>query len=243
MQHMQVLRGKLENYSKSRESANFVFTETDRNIMGSIAILASLAGMAGQAASTASSASDTTEPADFVKFTLNGKQVRGWLWCSPFKEGDEVEAVVEQHGDEYYVYALTRPADRLIALYPHCSRGRKAHWKNAAKWWFKGASWFALGFIVFGLIISLASDGTKGLDKVVLFLIPTSFIGSYLILGFAIVMLGYQWMSFVRLAEQIFTTLGWQDVRSIDLQARSKAKRTNPEPDTSGGYGYVYYRY
>jgi hypothetical protein len=30
-------------------------------------------------------------------------------------------------------------------------------------------------------------------------------------------------MQFVRLAETIFTTLGWDDVRNIDLKARSKA--------------------
>ena len=63
-------------------------------------------------------------------------------------------------------------------------------------------------------------------------------------------------MRFVRLAEQIFTAFGWNDVRNIDLIARAKAtpldlKVSNiPEFESSlstkvtdAEYGYSYYRY
>jgi hypothetical protein len=150
---MQVMHGKLMNYRCNRTYDYFLLNEreadTAEGVMGFTAVLAAMADMAGQAASTASN-SDTSEPADEVHFTLNGIDMMGHLWFSPFNDGDDVTAVVQEEAGRYIVYALLRPRDRLIALYPHCSRGRWAHWKGFLKSGFKGAMWFnvfSLGLI------------------------------------------------------------------------------------------------
>jgi hypothetical protein len=227
---MQVMHGKLTNYRCNHTHGYFLLNEreadTAEGVMGFTAVLAAMADMAdmaGQAASTASN-SDTSEPADEVHFTLNGIDMMGHLWFSPFNDGDDVTAVVQEEAGRYIVYALLRPRDRLIALYPHCSRGRWAHWKGFLKSGFKGAMWFNLSAVVFfGLINAFMSS--SWLD----WLTSTAIIwGGGAVAMTVFIMLftistAVKWMQFVRLAESIFTTLGWEDVRNIDLKARSKA--------------------
>ncbi|WP_318826172.1 putative type VI secretion system effector [Burkholderia thailandensis] len=76
----------------------------------------------------------TKEEADKVQFEINGKQVTGWLMWFPFQDGDEVEVVAEPlRNGTYRTFAVLRPSDRTISLYPHCSRGRWAFFGNAVK--------------------------------------------------------------------------------------------------------------
>ncbi|WWL68376.1 putative type VI secretion system effector [Burkholderia pseudomallei] len=64
------------------------------------------------------------EEADRVQFEIDGKKITGWLMWFPFQDGDEVEVVAEPLRDgTYRTFAVLRPSDRTISLYPHCSRG------------------------------------------------------------------------------------------------------------------------
>ena len=220
---IEVIHGKLENYSKARLSENFAINEAEGDALGGIAILASIAGMAGQAASTAATASDANEPADFVRFTLDGKTISGWLWFSPFNEGDEVTAVVKKDNEKYVAYAVLRPRDRLIALYPHCSRGQNAHWKAVFRGLFKwGLGFLLLMLFIFGFLDAFAAlswdDWLGRMQRTIMMSIY--FVAPFLLI--AAVLLGWKWMKFVRLSENIFSALNWTDVRNIDLVARSK---------------------
>ncbi|OQS28607.1 hypothetical protein B0T40_24800 [Chromobacterium haemolyticum] len=79
--------------------ANFFFTDRDRNIMGLTAIAGALAGAAGIAARTARDAANLREQADYVEMKINGQPAKGWVWFSPFKNGDEVELIGTFQGD------------------------------------------------------------------------------------------------------------------------------------------------
>ena len=125
------LAGTIENYKVTRAEASFMFTDTDRTQLGVVAIAAGIAGLSGPAISTAAYAASAEEDADYVEFDLDGKPVKGWVWRSPFKEGDAVEVAAEWRDDHYETAGIARPADRIIALYPHCSRGKAKHIKNA----------------------------------------------------------------------------------------------------------------
>ena len=143
------LSGTIRNYKRKRESANFVFSDSDKTAVGVVAIAAGLAGLSGQAISLASA--DLEEPADFLEFDLDGKSVKGWVWRSPFREGDAVEIVAEWQQDHYELYAVARPEDRIVALYPHCSRGAERHVKNVVKWWLIAGGIVSLLGLVFML--------------------------------------------------------------------------------------------
>ena len=129
------LSGRIANYRCTRGHASFFFTEGDQNTMGVVAVAAAAAGLGGPAMGVAVNASSMEEAAHYVEFELDGQPVKGWVWRSPFQEGDEVEVAAEWQGDHYEVFGIARPADRIVALYPHCSRGQARHVKNAVKWW------------------------------------------------------------------------------------------------------------
>lgn len=56
------------------------------------------------------------EEADYVEFVLEGQPIKGWVWRSPFQEGDEVEVAAEWQKDHYEVFGIARPVDHTIAL-------------------------------------------------------------------------------------------------------------------------------
>ena len=147
------LSGTISNYKCTRAEASFVFTDSDRSKLGVIAIAAGLAGLNGPAISTAASATSAGEDADYLEFDLDGKGMKGWVWRSPFKEGDMVEVAAEWQNDHYEIGGIARPADRLIAMYPHCSRGSFRHISNSVKWWFYGVTTLILVWTIFFFFI------------------------------------------------------------------------------------------
>jgi hypothetical protein len=176
--------------------ASFVFTKTDQTRMGVVAIAAALSGLSGQAMVTASNATSMEEEADHVQFRLDGQLVKGWVWRSPFKEGDVVEVAAEWQGDHYEAFGIARPGDRTIALYPHCSRGRARHVKNAIKWWlWLGVLLPFLSLIFIGILLS----GFSNIFELGLF-ITSGIASAFFALMFA--SLSRQWMPYVRVAEK-----------------------------------------
>lgn len=215
------LSGTMKNLKVTRKHANFVFTESDQTKMGVIAVAAAAAGMGGQAMSTAASASDMEEAADHVEFELDGQPVRGWVWRSPFREGDTVEIVAEWQGDYHEAYAVARPEDRIVALYPHCSRGRIKHYKNVAKWWLVGGGMFSAAYLL--LVSLIAGWMEEDLGMSLLFIL-----GFFIFFALMTFSLSRKWMPFVRLAERIFTAFGWDNPGDIDLVRRSRETRDQP---------------
>ena len=238
---LEVLRGRISHYQAERHFADFVFTDQDRKGMGVLAVAAGLAGLSGQAVGMASAAGSTKEEADYLQFEIDGKPVKGWVWRSPFQEGDRVEVVAEWQTDHYELYAITRPADNTIALYPHCSRGSKSHWRNAWWWWgYGGGVAISLGLVL--LEVGAFMSGLSILfhpeaRKYFLLGFPGIFYPFFALMTWS---LGRKWMPFVRMSERVFTALGWDNPAEVDLVKRSKAQRRGGE---SFDYGVFYFRY
>ena len=236
---LQIIKGVISNYRCVRQSANFVFFESDKYALGVVAIAASLVGSSGLAAGTAVTAT-AEEEADFVGFMLGNLAVQGWVWRSPFQDGDEVEIVAARQGDKYEAFAIARPKDRMVALYPHCLRGRTRHWIVVAKWWLVGSVISMLMGVFLFLVNWMITSSTWGdtvrnlsmLPGVALILLPF-----FLIMA---VSLGWKRMSFVRLAEKIFAKFGWENAHSIDLKKISGACQSSSE---SVDYGVFFFRY
>lgn len=227
------LSGQMISYRCKRAYASFVYSQTDQHKLGVVAVVAAAAGMGGQAVSTAASVSDMEEPADYVEFDLNGHPVKGWLWRSPFKEGDVVDIAAEWDGDHYEVYGISRPVDRMIALYPHCSRAKTRHIKNSLKWWaICNAGFFgAMGvwFVYLGGIDFLLSSTTLWTSC----LVGLAFVPMF-------VSLSRQYMPFVLLSEKIFRALGLPNATNVDLVRSSKVQRS---ADDAAEYGTFYFRF
>jgi hypothetical protein len=227
------LSGRISGYRCTRGSASFVFTEHDKNTMGVIAVTAALADMGGQAASAVTHASDMEESADYLEFSVQDQPIKGWVWRSPFKEGDVVDVAVQWRGDYYEAFGVARPADKMIALYPHCSRARGRHIKNSIKWWaiFNGLFFGALGTWY------MSESGLELLHEPSFYWIHGG-AACFFILMFT--SLSRQFMPFVRLAEKVFIALELPNPTNIDLVRSSKQQRT-----TNDGieFGTFYFRY
>ncbi len=238
----ELLKGKLVNYKRRTDHAMFMFTEREQGQMGATAIAASLVGLGGPAISTAMSTADLIEEAHQLEFELNGKPVSGWVWrAPPLRSGDKVEVVAEWRGDHYELAAITRPADRLIALYPHCSRGEKAHWRNIWKWWRKLPFLAVTGLSVFvDLMMLLIKGEAPFFDLGFPYIILGCYIFFYATSAVGALWAGKRWLPKVRLAETVFATLGWPNPSEVDLVRSSKDSALPEDPPE---LGVLYFRY
>lgn len=231
------LSGTIAQYVCQRYDASFFFTEADDLNIGMVAVTAALAGVSGPAVAIGSYSS-TEEPADYLEFELSGQAVKGWVWHSPFKQGDVVEVAAEWRGDHYELAAIVRPVDGVIALYPHCSRGTSRHIKNAIKWWFLGSASFNT-FVVALMFLGISlSANPLSRDDLILFLYGS--LGALAFFGLMTFSLARKWMPFVRLTERVCRVLDFPDPGNVDLVKSSKILRT---PDDDGAYGHLYFRY
>ncbi|ACD58194.1 ISXo2 putative transposase [Xanthomonas oryzae pv. oryzae PXO99A] len=116
-------------------SAEIFFRSSDSDGMAATGVVAAAMGLSGAAAGMAAMSMDEMkEPVCHVSFDIDGKHVEAVLWNWPFKNGDEVQVVVEPAPNGGYTgFAVLDPKDRVIVLYSHVSAGRKSHWKNVLK--------------------------------------------------------------------------------------------------------------
>lgn len=232
------ISGRISKYRKTREMANFYFTDQDKNIIGLSAIAGALAGAAGMAASTARDAANLREQADHVEMEINGKVAKGWVWYSPFQDGDIVDVIGTPRENHFEIVAIARPKDRIIALYPHCSRGKTPHIKTVVKWWFLSTTFLVT---IFAPLLAILFDFISNNDAPYFFwnigYIYAS-LAMYLLLGAYSFVTGKKFMMYVHAATQIFKTLNLNDPDNIDLTKLTKRKSGDP-----GTFGVMYFNY
>lgn len=230
------LEGEISQYRHQVKQANFMLTESENSKMGVVALVAAAMGEGAAAAGTMSQ-TNQTEEAYYVEFNLGDKRCKGWVWVSLFENGDFVKVAAEKKSDgNYQIYSIYRPRDGMIALFPHCSRGRKAHYR---------ACWRYLGYAILGyfilqslLVIYATSGDVLGFIKlssisILIGIVMLSIIGYSLI---------RKWMVFVKLSEKIFKTFGFKDVESIDLPQITQKSFKKGEM-ASAALGVYIYRY
>ncbi|KWN18017.1 hypothetical protein WT83_11080 [Burkholderia territorii] len=233
-----LLHGRIQNLRKTRLNQDFFFNAADRAKMGATAIAAGLAGLGGIATGLSGMAMDTTEEADLLEFDLDGKSVRAWVWQSVFDEGDDVEVVAEKIGDIWQGYGVRRTSDKIVALHPHCSRGRRAHYKVAVSWGLK----IGLSLIIVMNLVSAALAAFQSINNWHAIFLMWIFGGLGVLLISLLISLrvAKRMMGFVKLAEGIFDGFGWTDVKNIDLPDITKK---NKRPGDPAALGVLYFRY
>lgn len=233
-----LLRGRIHNLRKTRCRRDFVFSSMDAEKMNATAIAASLAGLGGVATGLGALAMDTAEEADLIEFEIEGLQLKAWVWVSVFEDGDDVEVVAAQSEGSWIGYGVRRVSDRIVALHPHCSRGRLAHFRASARWW--GVLTTGLLIFLYALITVLASFQSTVDWTALAKAGALGGAGLALILAGIAYRISTRYVGFVGLAEGIFEVFGWPDVRNIDLPAITKKSR---KPDDPSGLGILFFRY
>ncbi|MCP1574823.1 hypothetical protein J2S30_003202 [Herbaspirillum rubrisubalbicans] len=228
------ISGDIKNYVSKRDEASFVLSKKDKTGMGIVSVALAAAGMGGQAIATASNVANFQEEADYVEFELDGKSVKGWLWRSPFKEGDTVDAAVAWQGEYFELVALAKPSERVIALYPHCVRGRRAFYTLVLRWLFIFSGIFPPAATLF---VFLAFGFNRIIFKFPFWL---AWGGLAFCWTFIIFMLMLQWTPFGKAAQRVFSVLGLKDPSGVDLKKTTKAQRKPGDPPEMGAFFFRY---
>jgi hypothetical protein len=239
---LKIIRGNIQNLEVHAGEEDFIRSEAQRTVGASAAIGLAAAGLAGPAvgASIAATGRDSVE---FFSCTVNGERIAGRFSKVTFNDGDEVEVVAESGGEGVAsAVAVRRPADRKLWMFPHCSRGRRAHRSFALRmfiWLSGGLMVFYCGF--FG-IVEWRSSEPSSTDMLLFF--------ALLFGSIAVVMAGYfairfarTWRYFADKAETIFSALGYPDPARVDLGQDNKraCKALGQKWPYSAGGAWIYH--
>ncbi|AXM10419.1 hypothetical protein BRM61_26100 [Xanthomonas oryzae pv. oryzae] len=238
--HALLLSGTLSNVKVNNTTADIFFRAGDSKGMAATGVVAAAIGLSGAAAGMAAMSMDEMkEPVCQVSFDIDGKHVEALLWNWPFKDGDEVKAVVEPGPSGNYIgFAVLDPNDQVIVLYPHISTGGKAHWRNVLKIAFLVIGGLSILTWTFFLVIYVLVERVE-LKAAVIGGLSGS-LGIFVIFGWIIYNIGSRFTPFIEMAEPIFTLLGWKDVKNINLRKITKEKKKPTDPPAMGD---SYFRY
>ncbi|WP_370682138.1 putative type VI secretion system effector [Comamonas sp. GB3 AK4-5] len=235
-----LLKGRIENYRASTQQVNFFEAVVERKKMAAASAAAALAGMGGIAVGTALLGSDDMkEDCDLVEFELNGKKLEGYLWLSPFQEGDHVEVAAEPLADgRYFLYGMCRPLDKIIALAPHCTRGKISHYWMSLRFY----SRLFLFIYILAFLLIMAIAWLKNLDgwmKFIGFLLLSG-VFSYIVCGIIAIRVSRKYLGFVEITESVLSMLGWKDPARTDLP---RIHKRNASAHDTSNHGSCFFRY
>lgn len=232
-----VLRGKITNLRIRRRKQDFILSEAQHAYMEATATGAAVAGMGASAIGLLQMSANSQEEADWVEFEIDGNSVEGWLWKMPMSEGEIVEVVAEPKFDgRFFAYSIRRADDGIIAVYPHATSGTTALYRRIMKYMLIAA------VLCNGVVSAMMAGSNEGVDRGTNFMIMSgAWVFSFLVFWILFHRAYLKMAHFAKLAEVIFSSYGWSDVRKIDLARASKGK--NPMNIDPGEFGVHYFCY
>ena len=214
-EYFQIIKGKISDL-KVIDTSLAVFGSGALN--GLPAISHALMGDNLAAASQVATSNRYEDESDFLNsvqyFTckIGNLEVRGIFCRAFFRNGDQVEVVVEPcDEDGYFAYALRRPIDHRLWLYPRAMKGSKANSRAALK----NTGIFTLLVYLFDLVLLIIvsndlSDFAFGFSVTtpvfILFFLISYFCYKKLLGGGS------------KEADKIFATLGYPDPKTVDME-------------------------
>lgn len=238
------LCGQIAGLKRARRSRDFVLGQIGGDL-GPSAVSASLAGMGGAAIAIATL--DTSEAADYVEFTLEGRPLRGWFWRFPFRDGDEVEAVAvavaeESEGGVWSALGVRRESDGLVAVYPHCVEGRWPHYASTFRFWgiVVGAIFLFMMCLDLGLALFKGTFSVAGQLSAYAVYLAYLLPAMLAVFGFLAWRGGRKTEALAKAAEIMFEGFGWRNPSRISL--RKTSRRLRRESD-GRDYGIYVFRY
>ena len=208
---------------------------------GAAAAAAIVAGSPGVGAVMMAESESSNDRAEYVQGIINGRPFRGWVGITRLKAGDNVEMIAEWQHDHYEVYAIALPEERIVSLCPKCDRGHIAHMLWRIKNMFILTAILMFMFACVCLIKSLNEEGWDQLD-----FWKEYFVFLMMMLGLAFLFTGaiafFAYKAYAatccKLAEEIFNLLGMKNVKTVNLNKKTKDIERNliacggrPNPD------------
>ncbi|MDW5416319.1 putative type VI secretion system effector [Iodobacter sp. CM08] len=218
MKKYQLIKGIVSDLQISHGYEDLVFTDSIKNTAGSAASAAALMGQVFNAGTLATASGGAEISMQFFTCKLDEKRVAGRFYKIGFKDGEEIEFVVEKEGDIYAVLAARSANQRLIWMLPQHLRGEKAHFKNDIKW---TVICSIFGPIVFSILLYILAP--ESIPEVHLWRHPIPLGVAFVLSFLGSVISRYYFSRFGKATTPIFAALGYEHPESVDLPAISNA--------------------
>jgi hypothetical protein len=234
-----LIRGEVSSLQVRQDKEDFVFTAIDKTAGGVAAAGLAIGALAGAATGALLSAEDTEERVDFFVCMVAGQRTCGRFGKVTFSDGDVVEVVGSPGEECFHAYAVVRPADRTVWMYPHCGRGTTAY-KRYSTVAILLLSVLGPAFI-FGLLDLVGSDNPFDFA----FWLESTAICA-LVSAAVLAFTSSRFTKFARLSNDIFTTLRFDKPDEVDLHKRLReaskslpsSERVNYHPHARWVYKY-----
>jgi hypothetical protein len=241
-QQFKVVRGVVSDLRVQQDEKDFVFSSGDKAAGGVAAMGLALGGLAGAATGVALSAGNTAEQIDFFSCKVGDRFVRGKFGEVSFINGDSVEVVGLLQPTYFDAYAITRPSDRTIWMYPHCGRGSLAYLRFSA-WWIGIVAWLLSPTTMFAFLW-FASEKEDVMPPTWLFFAIWLSVGA--ISSVIFIFVASRFRMFAGISNRIFAALGFDNPTKVDLHERlresgktfSNVERLNYHPHARWVYKY-----
>jgi hypothetical protein len=223
-----VLQGIVSNLQTQATHVHYLKNiKQQQQMAGAVAVVQAATEQAGVVFS-AQAAVDDGDPVQGFAMQVAGKPVQGSFWKATFKEGDEVQVIGETRSGVFQAIALTKPAERMIWMQPHCERGTDASTKSVLK----KASYATIFLLLLSIPMSYF------LDEPLWFSLLTTATFAGLIWGVMVFWSWRDYMAFAREMNAVGAALGLPEPEKIDLFKSTKAALQAGKPDVPMG---VYY--
>lgn len=235
----ETISGVISGVCVDSVSINILDGLDDEAGMGATGVLLAAMGLSGPAAGMVAISTDAINETVFkVVFELGGFQCTAMLAAWPFQDGDELTLVGSREGDMSFVaLAALDERRRLITLYPHVSAGGCAHWIAVLRY----SLYVGLPVASMGVTCACLSNYWLGNSFNNIFGVMFAFFCLCLLMVlFVGYRIGRRFRRFVRIAEAVFTALGWEDVGWVSLRKGVAARHRPGDPPSLGD---TYFRY
>jgi len=212
-----LIKGKVENLRVTHGYDNFVFSQNSQRAAGAGAAVGVVMGSFFNASAIANAGINSREKVEFFNCTVDGLPLAGRFKKVSFKDGDELDFVIEYTSNEKeaaIAHAVRDTQQRLLWVVPEQERGTIAKKKDNI-WMAKMLAGFIAIIAFFASIMAAFAIGFD--DPLAWVIIPATTIG----MGGGAFIMGVLTTEFMvkraRIANKIIATLGYDNPEEVDL--------------------------
>ncbi|MGF6115008.1 hypothetical protein ABIE30_005527 [Janthinobacterium lividum] len=224
-----LLSGVVEELRTSDMQVNYLKSaESFKKLSGLTSIVQAATGEAGAVHSAQVAASDG-DPVTGFSMSVGGKWVSGSFWEVGFRDGDEVQVVGCEKGNEFIAVAVVDVKEGKIWMQPHCERGTLAKKYHLLKC----CGYSFIGLCIFEILLGFFTG-----FPIWFVLICSAFINPIILF----VTVGLSWKDFMNFAKEmnrVGKALVITEPEKIDLFKSTRKSRKSGKPALPMGVYYL----
>lgn len=226
--NLELIRGQVTNLEVTKGSVDPVFDGADKGLAGLGAVAAAATGQLISSTVLANASQGAAIDVELFTCVVNDLPLFGHLYRVEFKDGDEMDFVIERYLGRGSVQGARSPAHRLMWMRPYQTRGVVAQQKNNTKW--RCIASLLGGSIPTAFFLYFFPEDKNS----PLWFYPAIFLGNFLTtLGISF-LITRRFHDFSVIATEVIHAFGYDNPECVDLPALSKSAGQKLRTEASG---------